>query len=189
MSPRTLRRRATLTSLFFFFNDTATTEIYTLSLHDALPILQHLPGGLHGGGAAVRSARAEARQVEVCGGAACRGGREIALQPLQLRRRGADVDLRIERHHVPGAEVVAVVALPSRAGGVPEIAEIGGSPGGVVVMDPGCGPGARLETTPGRGVAVCEVAGRAAGIDVVAGREHRPLDPVQQGRRGFVSSR
>src|SRR2546430_10971277 len=28
--------------MFFFFNDTATTEIYTLSLHDALPILaQH----------------------------------------------------------------------------------------------------------------------------------------------------
>src|SRR5690242_20867510 len=26
------------TILFFFFNDTATTEIYTLSLHDALPI-------------------------------------------------------------------------------------------------------------------------------------------------------
>src|SRR2546430_15786425 len=26
-------------SLIFFFNDTATTEIYTLSLHDALPIL------------------------------------------------------------------------------------------------------------------------------------------------------
>src|SRR2546429_9496677 len=25
-------------SVFFFFNDTATTEIYTLSLHDALPI-------------------------------------------------------------------------------------------------------------------------------------------------------
>src|SRR3712207_9489877 len=28
--------------LFFFFNDTATTEIYTLSLHDALPILDGL---------------------------------------------------------------------------------------------------------------------------------------------------
>src|SRR6266496_6795468 len=26
---------------FFFFNDTATTEIYTLSLHDALPIAAH----------------------------------------------------------------------------------------------------------------------------------------------------
>src|SRR5215208_2041232 len=29
---------APLSRLFFFFNDTATTEIYTLSLHDALPI-------------------------------------------------------------------------------------------------------------------------------------------------------
>src|SRR5258705_3056917 len=30
--------------LFFFFNDTATTEIYTLSLHDALPILPTIFG-------------------------------------------------------------------------------------------------------------------------------------------------
>src|SRR5260364_492515 len=30
-----------LSFLFFFFNDTATTEIYTLSLHDALPISGH----------------------------------------------------------------------------------------------------------------------------------------------------
>src|SRR2546426_7376691 len=29
---------------FFFFNDTATTEIYTLSLHDALPISISFPG-------------------------------------------------------------------------------------------------------------------------------------------------
>src|SRR5260370_4025258 len=29
-------------SLHFFFNDPATTEIYTLSLHDALPISLHL---------------------------------------------------------------------------------------------------------------------------------------------------
>src|SRR3989475_12931293 len=38
--------------LFFFFNDTATTEIYTLSLHDALPILGLGPavrGRRHGG--------------------------------------------------------------------------------------------------------------------------------------------
>src|SRR3712207_7342093 len=39
--------------LFFFFNDTATTEIYTLSLHDALPIyvalaLLHGPFGEDG---------------------------------------------------------------------------------------------------------------------------------------------
>src|SRR5258708_35304769 len=34
--------RLSCCSLFFFFNDTATTEIYTLSLHDALPILVRL---------------------------------------------------------------------------------------------------------------------------------------------------
>src|SRR5438552_18839313 len=37
-----------LVFLFFFFNDTATTEIYTLSLHDALPIfpfIQEPPSG------------------------------------------------------------------------------------------------------------------------------------------------
>src|SRR3712207_2766702 len=32
-------------SVFFFFNDTATTEIYTLSLHDALPIWSRAPSG------------------------------------------------------------------------------------------------------------------------------------------------
>src|SRR5436309_16055467 len=32
-------------SLTFFINDTATTEPYTLSLHDALPICRHAPGG------------------------------------------------------------------------------------------------------------------------------------------------
>src|SRR3712207_5889431 len=31
-------------SIYFFFNDTATTEIYTLSLHDALPIFAGKPG-------------------------------------------------------------------------------------------------------------------------------------------------
>src|SRR5262245_66357292 len=34
----TTRHHTTIDLLFFFFNDTATTEIYTLSLHDALPI-------------------------------------------------------------------------------------------------------------------------------------------------------
>src|SRR5256885_8371761 len=35
-------------SFFFFFNDTATTEIYTLSLHDALPISSSRAGPLPG---------------------------------------------------------------------------------------------------------------------------------------------
>src|SRR2546426_10396206 len=47
-------------SLFFFFNDTATTEIYTLSLHDALPIsCCRLPPS---------SRRRAARRRRLCGG-------------------------------------------------------------------------------------------------------------------------
>src|SRR6266850_1751970 len=42
-SPRCFRFSAANFS-FFFFNDTATTEIYTLSLHDALPISTHTAG-------------------------------------------------------------------------------------------------------------------------------------------------
>src|SRR3712207_7934940 len=35
-----MRRQRIDIDVFFFFNDTATTEIYTLSLHDALPIFR-----------------------------------------------------------------------------------------------------------------------------------------------------
>src|SRR5258708_30880522 len=41
MSTTVLR---SLSLFFFFFNDTATTEIYTLSLHDALPICHRRDG-------------------------------------------------------------------------------------------------------------------------------------------------
>src|SRR5690349_19695705 len=47
----TLMYRSSLTTSscirFFFFNDPATTEIYTLSLHDALPISPVRPHGAH----------------------------------------------------------------------------------------------------------------------------------------------
>src|SRR2546422_4930577 len=55
---------------FFFFNDTATTEIYTLSLHDALPICQRLGHGHRAGIArqdlrAVHAGRRDARARHV----------------------------------------------------------------------------------------------------------------------------
>src|SRR6266480_615072 len=43
-----------LVILFFFFNDTATTEIYTLSLHDALPIRMAIIRTLYGSPGAER---------------------------------------------------------------------------------------------------------------------------------------
>src|SRR3712207_8121792 len=80
--------------LFFFFNDTATTEIYTLSLHDALPIsaaellLGHRHELLHGG-------REDAGRPPALGEAG-QGGRRhqpqvaVAAHPL--------ADLRSEEH-------------------------------------------------------------------------------------------
>src|SRR2546422_212619 len=70
-----------LNLFFFFFNDTATTEIYTLSLHDALPIYRLLPLG---------RARSLAR-LGACAGdrvpaGTLRGATPRAL-PLRLRAR------------------------------------------------------------------------------------------------------
>src|SRR5260221_5226079 len=58
-------------SSFFFFNDTATTEIYTLSLHDALPIFDEEHGdeaqrhGLPDGEPAEHDDDAEYRHREI----------------------------------------------------------------------------------------------------------------------------
>src|SRR5256886_13346314 len=60
-----LRHHAHLFIFFFFFNDTATTEIYTLSLHDALPICGE--GADHGegeGDPGERAPRDRSREVE-----------------------------------------------------------------------------------------------------------------------------
>src|SRR2546429_2088234 len=64
---------------FFFFNDTATTEIYTLSLHDALPI----------------SSRCESRRHR-CSPPARRGAR--SRSPRSARRRRAPGRRRSEEH-------------------------------------------------------------------------------------------
>src|SRR3712207_8390084 len=60
--------------VYFFFNDTATTEIYTLSLHDALPISLRRSGRGCGGGV----------RIGVCG----RGLRRPSLRRGRRRRRG-----------------------------------------------------------------------------------------------------
>src|SRR2546425_7465707 len=69
-------RSLALPFLFFFFNDTATTEIYTLSLHDALPI-SFLP--------ATRARRPKA-------------GRSAAPGIAGARPRGASGEKRSEEH-------------------------------------------------------------------------------------------
>src|SRR3712207_8234812 len=54
---------------FFFFNDTATTEIYTLSLHDALPISGHRPSSRAvGRGSSLSPPRSGRRPPDAGGG-------------------------------------------------------------------------------------------------------------------------
>src|SRR2546422_5564305 len=62
---------------FFFFNDTATTEIYTLSLHDALPISRELVRGVivaEGTGCRCDADAASQREGEGAGGDGIRQG-------------------------------------------------------------------------------------------------------------------
>src|SRR3712207_7884474 len=70
--------RILLEAHFFFFNDTATTEIYTLSLHDALPISATSP---------CRSRTAPARSSSPTGAAGTRRRRPTtAPSPRSTRR-------------------------------------------------------------------------------------------------------
>src|SRR5256885_10852189 len=65
--------------LFFFFNDTATTEIYTLSLHDALPIFRtgcRRPGPARRGSWPPARRRPGSIWVSICRPAPCRRSEE-----------------------------------------------------------------------------------------------------------------
>src|SRR3712207_8104000 len=71
--------------IFFFFNDTATTEIYTLSLHDALPIFPR-PHGL----SLLLGGEAEEEDVAV--------HREPAQEAARRHQRGPQRLARSEEH-------------------------------------------------------------------------------------------
>src|SRR2546422_7803134 len=79
----------TCSFFFFFFNDTATTEIYTLSLHDALPISP----------AAVRRAR-PARDHAPCGPRARRRAPASHRPPRDRRSEEHTSELQSRLHLV-----------------------------------------------------------------------------------------
>src|SRR5689334_23766830 len=74
------------TSSFFFFNDTATTEIYTLSLHDALPICDAARRWPTRGHARVEGAAAP--------------GAELVMQPTEKRSEEHTSELQSQFHLV-----------------------------------------------------------------------------------------
>src|SRR3712207_8896111 len=74
----------------FFFNDTATTEIYTLSLHDALPILHDVVGGAAGEGGADRREIGGGQRLGNPSGEGGRSGQVEVLEVGALAVRGGD---------------------------------------------------------------------------------------------------
>src|SRR5256885_3819523 len=105
--------------IFFFFNDTATTEIYTLSLHDALPI--YSAGSSHraraapvGGGLWWRlpdSGRHLRQGLRSCGGS-CRRTRRSEEHTSELQSPCNLVcRLLLEKKKQPRRSLVVVVFL------------------------------------------------------------------------------
>src|SRR5260221_12202978 len=81
-------------TLLFFFNDTATTEIYTLSLHDALPI-SYSPRDLFRADARPGASRTE-RMAPYCGGEQSHLGRRT-VQSAQKRQSPSFLPKRADR--------------------------------------------------------------------------------------------
>src|SRR2546430_15482550 len=90
--------------IFFFFNDTATTEIYTLSLHDALPI--SLQGRRKACGRCGRIARAWPRRLRSTSrqGARCRPARPCEFLRTRLRASCNETLCRVLVFRVDGKE-------------------------------------------------------------------------------------
>src|SRR3989449_11073562 len=118
--------------MFFFFNDTATTEIYTLSLHDALPIyarykgasiltpnlaeLREVVGSWHDEKDLGRRAQALREKLDLEALLLTRGG-----DGMTLYRRGGAVGIKAEARDVfdvtgAGDTVIAPLAVMPRAG-------------------------------------------------------------------------
>src|SRR5438034_1777130 len=74
----------TLCQYFFFFNDAPTTEIYTLSLHDALPIYSNIIARIHSHAG---------REVNGLSGSRCRCGRSSCS-----RRRSEEHTSELQSH-------------------------------------------------------------------------------------------
>src|SRR3989449_11473884 len=104
-----------LTSFLFFFNDTATTEIYTLSLHDALPLPPRLPAvrGVDRVPRARRAApRRRARRAARPGVLGCDGPRRLAGRAAVGRLGPPGAAPRARRDRLSGQGAPRAAPLP-----------------------------------------------------------------------------
>ncbi len=150
-------------------------------------LIQHMPSIPHVGVIAM-IAGVEERVVPVGDGALRRIRGEVGTQPLDLGGRRVDRDVAVEDHHMPGSQIIAVVALISGAGGHTEIVIVGPTSIGIVFMVPGRGESSCLQTAPRWSVAIAKIGVGAQRIRIVASGVDGALDAVQQ-RSGSLIGR
>src|SRR3989442_9857219 len=95
---------------FFFFNDTATTEIYTLSLHDALPISHRVRRRLVRGADRVLRRQSRAQVVDAAPG----DRKSTRLNSSHVRISYAVFCLKKKNHFLPSR-----VSVPRSTGVLP----------------------------------------------------------------------
>src|ERR1039457_6866996 len=136
-------------SLFFFFNDTATTEIYTFSLHDALPICWATP---HERDDTTVPGRARVRSHRLNNYDWPAGSDLSHSQPVRSHRhRAGCIVVRFDEINFPGLRLLRGCYVGNMAGRYPAAAdlpasgadsgELGGFGDGVPVVGAGLGAG------------------------------------------------
>src|SRR6266700_567348 len=113
------------------------------------------PAGVCGANRGARGA--EARHMPVGERAALGARGQIGLEPQLLGRAGGRGDAGVQDHDVPGAEIVAVVALAALAGSAAEVVEVGGGARDPVFQVVVGGMRARFVAAPRGVVAVGEI--------------------------------
>src|SRR5258707_11680555 len=99
---------------FFFFNDTATTEIYTLSLHDALPICERRPADVPDAGGAPRAAVGPLR-ARAGGGASSQWSEDRKRTRLNSSHANISYAVFCLKKKLLAALMIAMLAAPSLA--------------------------------------------------------------------------
>src|SRR5689334_19498311 len=111
--------------------------------------------------------------------------RQFIAQPLTLGRVRVHRDIAVQRKDLPVAFAIGVVTEPRRSRALSKIIKVGNRARRVVVMIAGRGPGSRLVTAPGRVITIQKITDRSGGVGVVACREDRSLQTVEQFGRCF----
>src|SRR6266496_5542540 len=93
--------------VFFFFNDTATTEIYTLSLHDALPICPSASWGssrrgtTHCGWPDRKSTRLNSSHVEISYAVFCLKKKKKTQKVLYIQKTKKSIEIKRHTNIIP----------------------------------------------------------------------------------------